>query len=590
MKITLLGVLLAVFFFEACAQKFNPDISVKDLKASIEYLASDSLKGRKTGEPGDLLAAEYIRGKFKNAGLQLMYDGGFQRFNLVASAEIGEGNTLVVNEEAFQIKKDFLPYSFSANISVGTDVVFAGYGLDVNVDTLKWADFENVNAGGKWILALQGDPDMENPNSRYIEFSTERSKALTALDKNAAGLILVAGPAFSEKDELSALFFDKNVSRYPIPVIQVTRAVADKMLAGSGKTIDLLEKEIIEKKMPVSVKTSSNVRATINILQKEAGTQNVVAMVPGVDKNLKNEYVVVGGHFDHLGMGGPGSGSRAVDTVAVHNGADDNASGVAAVIELAEKIAQERKNKRSILFVAFGAEEMGLIGSKVFTANSPVPLDKIVAMFNFDMVGRLDKVSNTLSIGGTKTAIETEEILNKFNPGFQLAFSEEGIGPSDHASFYLQDIPVFFISTAAHSDYHTPLDDADLINYEGNKKVTEYALALVTEVANRDKALTFREAGAKFQRTRGGKYKVTLGIMPDYAGMEKRGLRIDAVTKDKPAHKGGMLKGDIITAIDGKKVGNIYDYMSRLQTLEAGKTISVDIIRDEKPLVLIIQL
>jgi predicted metalloprotease with PDZ domain len=211
-------------------------------------------------------------------------------------------------------------------------------------------------------------------------------------------------------------------------------------------------------------------------------------------------------------------------------------------------------------------------------------------MFNFDMVGRLDTATNALSIGGTKTALETEGILNDLNPGFQLAFSEEGVGPSDHASFYLQSIPVFFVSTGAHPDYHTPNDDADLINYEGEKKVAEYALALITEVANRDSALTFQEAGAKFQRSRGGRYKVTLGIMPDYAGMEKRGLRIDAVTKDKPAYKGGMIKGDIITAIDGKKVGNIYDYMSRLQTLEAGKTISVDVIRDDKEMVLIIQL
>jgi predicted metalloprotease with PDZ domain len=211
-------------------------------------------------------------------------------------------------------------------------------------------------------------------------------------------------------------------------------------------------------------------------------------------------------------------------------------------------------------------------------------------MFNFDMVGRLDTASNALSIGGTKTAVETEEILNRSNPGFQLAFSEEGVGPSDHASFYLQNIPVFFISTGAHSDYHTPSDDAEFINFDGVKKVADYAYLLLEDVANRDSALTFQEAGPKFQRSRGGRFKVTLGVMPDYAGLEKRGMRIDAVTKGKPAEKGGIKKGDIITAIDGKKVGNIYDYMNRLQSLEAGKTISVDVIRDGKEMVLIIQL
>ena len=581
---------LALIFFASCVQKYNPEITVKDIKTNIEYLASDSLEGRKTGEPGNLLAAEFIRTKFENAGLEMMYDNGFQKFKLVTSAEIGDGNSLTVNGDSFEVEKEFLPYAFSANIKVDAGVVFAGYGLEVDKDTVKWNDFEKENVEGSWILALQGDPDMEDPQSPFVEFSTERSKALTASDKKAAGLILVAGPSFNEKDELSSLFFDKNSSRYSIPVIQVTRTVADKILAGTGKTIASLEQEILEKKSPISQKTTAKVAANINMIQKETETQNVAAVLSGNDENLKNEYIVVGAHFDHLGKGGPGSGSRAVDTVAVHNGADDNASGVATIIELAEKMASEKKNKRSIIFATFSAEEMGLVGSKAFTAKPPVSIDKIVAMFNFDMVGRLDTATNALSIGGTKTAKETEGILNNLNPGFNLAFSEEGVGPSDHASFYLQNIPVFFLSTGAHPDYHTPMDDADRINYEGEKKIINYGLALISEVANRDSVLTFQEAGAKFQRSRGGRYKVTLGIMPDYAGMEKRGLRIDAVTKDKPAYKGGMLKGDIITAIDGKKVGNIYDYMSRLQTLEAGKTISVDIIRDDKDMVLIIQL
>jgi aminopeptidase YwaD len=579
-----------VLFIVSCSSKFNPEISVADIKEDIGYLASDSLKGRKAGEEGDRLAAEFIRSKFKDAGLDLLFENGFQKFGLVTSAEVGDGNSLKFADNSFEVEKDFLPYAFSANTSVTAPVVFAGYGLEINQDTLHWNDFEKVDVAGKWILALQGDPDMENPQSPFVQFSTERAKALTASDKNAAGLILVAGPSFSAKDELSSLFFDKNSSRYSIPVIQVTRTVANQILSQTGETVTSLEEKMLDENASIGLKTNAEVSANVNILQKETESENVVAMLPGTDENLKDEYVVVGAHFDHLGMGGPGSGSRAVDTIAIHNGADDNASGVAAVIELAEKLVTEKKHRRGIIFAAFGAEEMGLIGSKAFTQNPPVDLEKIVAMFNFDMVGRLDTVNNTLSIGGTKTAKETEAILNDLNPGFQLAFSEEGVGPSDHASFYLQNIPVFFISTGAHSDYHTPNDDADLIHYNGLKKVADYGLALINEVVNRDQNLTFQEAGAKFQRSRGGRFKVTLGIMPDYAGMEKRGMRIDAVTKGKPADKGGMKKGDIIIAIDGKKVGNIYDYMNRLQTLEAGQTISVDVLRDNKETVLIIQL
>lgn len=573
----------------ALAQKFNPEITVEELRKDIEYLASDELQGRKSGEPGDLAAAKYIREKFKAAGLKLLYNEGFQSFGLVTSAQPGPGNWFSVNNDKYVVEKDFLPYAFSSNSAVSAALVFAGFGLEIDRDSLQWDDYKNVDVAGKWVMVLQGDPDLENPQSPYLEYSSERTKALVASDKNAAGIIFVAGTKFSEKDELSSLIFDKNSSRYAIPVIQVTRAVANKILEGVN-TIEQLESQMLETKKTVSAIAGSIVNATVNVVLSEAETRNVVALLPGTDAKLKNEYVVIGAHFDHLGTGGPGSGSRAIDTIAVHNGADDNASGVAAVIQLAEKLAGLKKNKRSIIFAAFGAEEMGLVGSKAFVNKPPVATEKMVAMFNFDMVGRYDSKTNGLSIGGSQTGKESEELMSQLNTGFNLAFSPEGVGPSDHASFYLQNIPVFFISTGAHSDYHTPLDDAALINYEGEKKVADYATLLVENIANRSTNLTFQEAGPKFQRSRGGKLKVTFGIMPDYAGLEKRGLRIDAVTPGKPAEKAGMKKGDIITAIEGKKVGGVHDYMSRLQTLSVGQRVSVDIIRDDKPSVLIIQL
>jgi len=581
--------LVFVLTIAACGTKYNPEITVSDIRENINFLASDSLKGRKAGEPGGLMAAEYIRSKFDAAGLELLYDNGFQYFNLVASAEMGNGNELTIGDKKYEAGVDFQPYAFSANTEVEAGVVFTGYGIEVDRDSLQWNDFDGVDVSGNWMMALQGDPDLDNPNSPYLEFSTERAKGLTASDRNAAGLILVAGPKFIEKDELSSLFFDKNSSRFSIPVLQVTRAVANELLKGTGETVASLESKMEEKKSGVNLTTDTSLKVKVNVELKEKTTQNVVAMLPGNDPVLKDEFLVVGGHYDHLGMGGPGSGSRAVDTIAVHNGADDNASGVSAVIQLAEKLAGEKANKRSIVFIAFGAEEMGLVGSKAFTNDPVVDLEKVEAMFNFDMVGRLDS-ARALSIGGTKTSKETEQILTDLNTGFKLAFSGEGIGPSDHASFYLQDIPVFFFSTGAHPDYHTPQDDADLINYEGAKAVTEYAEKVVLEVANRNENLTFQEAGSKFQRSRGGRFKVTFGIMPDYAGLEERGMRIDGVTKDKPAYRAGMKKGDIITAIEGKPVKNIYDYMARLQTLEAGQRVSVDIIRDDKPTVLIVEL
>ncbi|WP_319481036.1 M28 family peptidase [uncultured Draconibacterium sp.] len=578
-----------VILMAACGPKFDKEITIEDIHDNIDYLASDSLKGRKSGEQGDLLAAQYIAEKFEAAGLKLLFENGFQEFNLVTSAEIADGNQLKVNGTEFEVETDFLPYAFSANINAEAEVVFTGFGIEVNRDSLKWNDFDGADVSGKWMLVLQGDPDLDNPNSPYLEFSSERAKALKASDKGAAGIILVAGTKFSEEDELSSLFFDKNNSRFSIPVIQVTRTVANEILKAIDQTVEKLEAEIMEQNAGLNLGVPATVSTTVKVELKETSTQNVVAMLPGNDDSLKNEYVVVGAHFDHLGMGGLGSGSRAIDTVAVHNGADDNASGVSAVIQMAEKLAGDKSNKRSVIFVAFGAEEMGLLGSKAFTMKPPVETDKMVAMFNFDMIGRL-KDDNSLSIGGTKTAEETEDLLNDLNPDFTVAFTGEGIGPSDHASFYLEDIPVIYISTGAHPDYHTPQDDAELINYEGAQKVMNYSAALVDEVVNRAEKLTFQEAGSKFQRSRGGRFKVTLGVMPDFAGVEKRGMRVDAISKGKPAYAAGMKKGDIIVAIDGKKVSNIYEYMDRLQKLEAGATISVDILRDEKPTVLIVQL
>jgi aminopeptidase YwaD len=560
------------------------------IKNTIQYLASDELEGRRAGEKGDSLAAEYIRDQFNNAGLELLYDNGFQSFSLVSSVEIGNDNLLSFNGNNYVVTTDFLPYSFTANKQVSASVTFAGYGFSINQDSLQWNDYENLAVKGKWVLLLKGDPEIDKPESKFAAFSEDRAKVLTAQDNGAAGVLLVAGPHFSEKDELQGLFYDKNSSTYSIPVFQITRKMADSILYVTGNTIEYLENKINQSMKPVVFQTDVTVSGKADVIQRTATTRNVAAILRGNDPALKNEYIVVGAHYDHLGMGGPGSGSRALDTIAVHYGADDNASGVAAVIEMAFKSAELKNNRRSLIFAAFGAEEMGLIGSTSFTANPPVDLTKVVAMFNFDMVGRLDPDTRSLSIGGSQTSMETEEILNRLGNGFTLSLSPEGSGPSDHAAFYMQNIPVFFVSTGAHPDYHTPDDVAEKINYEGISDIVEYIWNVTSEVSNRDNALTFQESGSKMRRSRGGRLKVTLGVMPDFAGQEKSGLRIDAVTKGKPASQAGMQKGDIITAINGNPVGNIYDYMNRLNTLEEGQTISIDLMRDGKPQVLIVQL
>jgi hypothetical protein len=580
--------LLLLLFLTAFTEEKKGNVG--QIRKDVYYLASDRLEGRKPGEKGDLLAAKYIRDQFRKAGLRLMADKGMQPFELIASVELGPDNQLSVDGVKYEPEKDFQPYSFSSVSFLTEKVVFAGYGFDIQTDSLRWEDYRNLNAEGKWVMILKGDPEIDKPDSKFAPYSEERAKVLTAMDNKAGGVLLVGGPVYTQNDQLQGLFYDKNSSTYPIPVMQVTRKIADQILASSGQTVANLEEHLNKTGTPGSFGLETIVSGKADIIPHKVLSHNVIGILPGVDPLLKNEYIVIGAHYDHLGKGGPGSGSRMADTLAIHYGADDNASGVAAVLDLARHFTASGGNKRSLVFVAFGAEEMGLIGSKSFVNSPPVVLKKVTAMFNFDMVGRLDSLTKSLSIGGTMTAAETESILNQMNSNFQLTLSGEGVGPSDHASFYLQNIPVFFFSTAAHPDYHTPGDTPDKINYKGISEIGVYAGRVIREIANREQMLSFREAGSKVMRSRGGRFKVTLGIIPDYAGMEKSGMKIDGVSKGKPAEKAGLQKGDIITAINGKPVGNIYDYMNRLKTFEEGQTISVDLIRNGQHVVVIVQL
>jgi hypothetical protein len=292
-------------------------------------------------------------------------------------------------------------------------------------------------------------------------------------------------------------------------------------------------------------------------------------------------------------MGGPGSSSRAVDTIGVHHGADDNASGVAMMLELAEKFSGTKgSHKRSIICIAFTGEEEGLLGSKHFTEDPGIDLSKVNAMINLDMVGRLNETNN-LQISGVGTATGLKDLIyaRTDTSVIKLTLSDEGYGPSDHSSFYGRNIPVLFYFTGAHLDYHTPADTWDKINYNGMVKISGLVFNVAEELASSEPRLVFRESGPKKDTARYGRRKgVTLGIMPDFAGAVKNGLRADFVTPGKPAALGGMKKGDIITAINGKKVNNIQDYMFRMGQLKHGQTISVEVLRNEKKEVLLIQL
>jgi aminopeptidase YwaD len=592
-KEILMLVAVVMITLQVVAQR-TTDITVKELKKDVYFLASDSLKGRKPGTPEADVAAAYIRDQFKAEGLTMMCDNGFQYFEIITDVTAGENNSLSFPDFTGVLKKDFMPVAYSSNGSVTAPIVFAGYGFDIDTDSLKWKDYNGVDVKGKWVMIMRGDPELDNNDSKFIPFTEIRGKILVAKDHGAAGVLVVTPSGLDKDDKFIGLHSENNDVTSGIPVINIKREVANKILQQSGLKLDSVEKVLNKTRQPISFLIPIPVSGSAEIIQKKARTENVVGLIEGSDPLLKDEYIVVGAHYDHLGFGGPGSGSRKPDTVAVHHGADDNASGTAMVIELAGKMAGEKKNlKRSILFVAFSGEEMGLLGSKYFTDHSPVDMKKIKAMFNFDMVGRFDKEKNSISVSGTGTSLEGDSIILKYERGlkFTVTHSPDGYGPSDHASFYASNIPVFYFTTGAHTDYHTPEDLANRLNYEKEKEIGEFSANIIRDVDNLPKDLTFHESGKKESAGRSGRrMKVTLGIMPDFAGTEKKGLRVDGVTKDAPADKGGMKKGDIIISINGLPVTNIYEYMTRLGKLNHGQTISVEVIRNGKNEVLLIQL
>lgn len=296
--------------------------------------------------------------------------------------------------------------------------------------------------------------------------------------------------------------------------------------------------------------------------------------VIGFLDNKADKTIIIGAHYDHLGMGGEGSLYR--EGKAIHNGADDNASGVAMLLKLADTLKNINTNN-NYLFIAFSGEEMGLLGSNYFVKNPTVDLSKVNYMVNMDMVGRL-RPDNTLSISGTGTAPVWNQVLNTANKDFKLVLQESGVGPSDHTSFYLQDIPVLHFFTGQHEDYHKPTDDTEKLNYDGMKKITDFIFNVISDLDG-TKKLDFRKTKNESEEV--PRFKVALGVVPDYL-FDGKGMRIDGVSEDKPAQKAGLQKGDIVVQLGDSIVVDMMSYMRALSSFEEGNATKVIVDRNGK--------
>ncbi len=582
--------LLPLSLLISCQPKFEKEITVPEIEGHIAFMASDELKGRYPGTTEDQQLSEYLANEFKKAGLKLYEKTGIQHFDIVQEIEAGSANSFKMGDSELTLDSDYALFSFSPSGEAKAEVVFSGYGFRIDEEELQWDDYASVDVSGKWVMILRGVPGAQEATSPYVNYSEDRGKALLASDQGAAGVIFVSGSSFDPKDQLVEL----KGKQHPlsIPVVQMSRNAADHLLAAAGlDSLAVIDTQLTTALKASSIATGVEVDITVDLQPKKMLTSNVIATLKGSDPALTNEYVVIGAHHDHLGMGGAETSSRAPDTIAVHYGADDNASGVAGVLEASEWLSAQEP-ARSVLFATFGAEEMGLIGSKYLTENAPIDLDAIQVMINLDMIGRLNE-KRILQVGGVGTSPGFKDLLDSINVNynFNLKYANEGYGPSDHAAFYAKDVPVLFISTGAHSDYHTPDDQLSAINLEGTREVIAFASEVAAALANHNERIAFTEAGPKVRgSSRGRRGGITLGLMPDMTYDGNEGMPVMFVTEGRPAAVGGIQKGDVIVAIEGLSVGNVYDYMARLDGLKEGMSIVVQVKRDDDLIDLVVRI
>jgi aminopeptidase YwaD len=642
-----LVLVLAFWLTAVVAQQPRADApSVDRLRQVIAYLASDALEGRRTGTPGANDAAHYIAGEFNRFGLrpglqmarpartrgetQARY---LQPFPYVASVALGNNNLFYVNPgkaddtSAYMVGRDWMPLGFSSNGSVkGAEMVFAGYGISSS--ELKYDDYTASNAKGRVAIVFGGTPDGDNPHGQFALAGGIRFKVAAARAAGAQALMIIANEEKLTEDRLSRLAYD-NSGEAGIPVIVISRKLAAELLTSPGESLSAYEKTADSRtgfeaamtsarimRMPIKGRTLS---LSINVLRRESPSFNVIGVLPGTDPRLKSEAIVIGAHYDHLGMGGEGSGSLSEKT-GIHHGADDNASGVAGLIELARMLSSQ-KLRRTVVFIAFSGEEEGLIGSNYYVNHPIVPLTNTVAMINMDMIGRLK--DKALIVGGVGTAQEWRSLIDAsndvqgmtvtlnnsgvdrtlqagipvvmgsngnpvvtMNPArkFSLTLNEDGYGPSDHSSFYGKQVPVLFFFTGSHSDYHKPSDTAEKINYEGEASIVGFVERIIRDLDRGDKRPTYAVAKSEPQGRSGG-FRVYLGTIPNYAEAND-GLRLDGVRDDSPAARAGLKAGDRIVKMGGHDVKNVYDYTYALGEMKAGQEYEVEIVRGSERLTL----
>ncbi|MEO8412134.1 MAG: M20/M25/M40 family metallo-hydrolase [Ginsengibacter sp.] len=510
---------------------------IGNLKEEVGFLASDRLEGRRTGTPGEKLAYEYLSGQFKSAGLIPKGDSNsyIQRFEIEEGKQILPSTHLVINSNDLILEKDFFPFIFSAEGSV--DAYASPALLEKNLP---------------WFLDIKEIIETNNVNPHFDLEEAIKNKAVDFAEKGASAVIVYN--TGTKADELRFEGKEKT-GHIKIPVVFVTKDAAKKYLSDNASNLEI--------------------KLSIALGDKKRMGHNVI----GYMNNGAANTIIIGAHYDHLGYG-EDQNSLWTGPPAIHNGADDNASGTAAVVELARMLQKSKLKNNNYLFICFSGEELGLFGSKYFTEHPPIDITSVNYMINADMVGRLNDSTHSITIGGYGTSPTWGNVLDATTKYIKVKFDSSGIGPSDHTSFYLKNIPVLFFFTGLHQDYHKPGDDVEKINFPGELQVIKYMYHVIEET-NKMGKLSFSKT--REPKMEGKRFTVSLGIMPDYT-FSGNGIRADGIIDGKIAQKAGLHAGDVIIKLGNNSFSDINAYMNVLSKYKKGDATTVTVVRGKDEL------
>lgn len=640
----------------AAVTRTTSDFSPQDILRHVDYLCRPELGGRLTGTPGELMATAYVAAYMHGLGLEPAgdrtkanhgangSDGAkwYQPFEFTAGVSLGKGNALAAGSKHYVVDKDWRPMAFSRLGPIEpAGVVFAGYGIVAPAadGQAEYDSYVHLDVKHKWVVVLRFMPEDISAERRqqFSAHSSLRYKAMVARDKGAHGLIVVSGPTAKVNDELVRLQMDGSLAGASIPLISVTNQVAMEWFAKSKKDLSNLQQQLDTGEPMMGFELPGiTLGGHVSIEQIKRRGRNVLGVLRVADKPTKQQ-IIVGAHVDHLGRGGGGSSlAREDEANQIHAGADDNASGVAAMLEIAQYLTSLQRNgalgaKRDVVFAAWSGEELGLLGSANYAqqraataghgqahaqgsagpasfehgettgerggryteqvsknnANKPGGVHspgslypEIAACLNLDMVGRLDKKLILQGIGSS--SVWTAEIERRNVPvGLPITLQSDSYLPTDASTFFMRGVPILSAFTGSHGEYHTPRDTPDRLNYDGAAQIARLMALITRSLARRDAAPDYVPQVGPEKRTR-ARLRAYLGTIPDYAETDIKGVKLSGAAKGGPAAQGGARAGDIVVELAGKTIENIYDYTYAIEALKIGQEVTLTVRRADK--------